>query len=83
MVGGYSYGSFYFYEYDGASMSYIGAAAEPQTSTASYGIAYSYDRDSFFWLYRTGSSDYRITEFELDIETSLTRDTWGGIKTSF
>lgn len=83
VVGGYAYGSFYFYETDGSSMNYIGSAAEPQSSTASYGIAYSYDRDSFFWLYRTGTSDYRITEFSLSIETALTRDTWGGIKTSF
>lgn len=83
VVGGYSYGSFYFYETDGSSMSYIGSVAEPQTSTASYGIAYSSFRDSFFWLYRTGTSNYRITEFSLDIETALTRDSWGGIKASF
>jgi hypothetical protein len=84
VVGGYAYGSFYFYEFDGtSSLSYIGSAAEPQSSTASYGIAYSYDRDSFFWLYAAGASNYRITEFSLSIETALTRDTWGGIKTSF
>ncbi len=83
VVGGYSYGSFYFFEFDGANVEYIGSATEPQSSTASYGISYSYDRDSFFWLYAAGASNYRITEFELDIETSLTRDTWGGIKTSF
>lgn len=83
VIGGYSYGNLYFFEFDGSSVEFIGSAAEPQTSTASYGIAYSYDRDSFFWLYRVGTSEYHITEFDLTIETALTRDTWGGIKASF
>ncbi len=83
VIGGYSYGNLYFFEFDGSSVEFIGSAAEPQTSTASYGIAYSYDRDSFFWLYRVGTSEYHITEFDLTIETALARDTWGGIKASF
>lgn len=83
VIGGYSYGNFYFFEFDGSSVEFIGSAAEPQTSAASYGIAYSYDRDSFFWLYRVGTSEYHITEFDLTIETALARETWGGIKASF
>lgn len=82
-VGGYYFGDFYFYEFDGASLSYIGSAPVPQAATSSYGIAYSRDRETFFWLYLEGTTIHHITEFELDIEAALTGETWGAIKTLF
>lgn len=83
VVGGYYFGDFYFYEFDGASLSYIGSAPVPQTASSSYGIAYSRTRETFFWLYREGTTIDHITEFELDIEAALTGETWGRIKTLF
>jgi len=82
LVGGYTYGNFYFYEYDGAGLSYIGSAPEPASVTSSYDVCYSADRDTFFWVSKTGSL-FSITEFEVDFDVALTRDTWAGIKASF
>ncbi len=82
LVGGYAYGNFYIYEYDGSGLYYIGSVAEPSTASSSYDVTYSADRDSFFWVWKQGSA-FKITEFEMDVQTALSRDTWAGIKASF
>ncbi len=45
-------------------------------------MTYSEDRDTFFWVSKVGSA-FHISEFEVDIDVALTRDTWAGIKASF
>jgi hypothetical protein len=82
LVGGYTYGNFYFYEYNGSSLSYLGSAPEPASVTSSYDVCYSADRDTFFWVSKTGSA-FSITEFEVEFDVALTRDSWAGIKASF
>ncbi len=82
LVGGYTYGNFYFYEYTGSSLIYLGSAPEPAAVSSSYDVCYSADRDTFFWVSKTGSA-YAITEFEVDFDVALSRDTWAGIKASF
>jgi hypothetical protein len=82
LVGGYTYGSFYFFECVGAGLVYLGSAPEPASVTSSYDVCYSADRDTFFWVSKTGSA-FSITEFEVEFDVALTRDTWAGIKASF
>lgn len=83
IIGGYYYDDFYFYDFDGTTLEYIGSEPVPQTVSASYGVAYSANTDSFFWIYSEGSN-YGLCEFTVDfVETSLERDTWGSIKTTF
>lgn len=81
IVGGYYYDDFYFYLYDGSNMEYMGSAPVPQSASSSYGVSYSMDTDSFYWIYRSG--DYYMCEFTADIEESLTPTTWGQIKSGF
>lgn len=82
LIGGYAYGNFYIYEYNGSSLTYVGSVPEPSTATSSYDVTYSADRDTFFWVWKQGSA-FKITEFGMDIQTALSRDTWAGIKASF
>lgn len=82
LVGGYTYGNFYFYECQGSGLFYLGSAPEPAAVSSSYDVCYSADRDTFFWVSKTGSA-FSITEFEVDFDVALTRDTWAGIKASF
>jgi len=82
VLSGYSWGELYFYEYDGANVTFLGSALVPYGCTASYGLAYSSSSDSFFWL-RRNNTVYSICEFTAVIETPLQRDTWGGIKAAF
>ncbi|MEN8209308.1 MAG: hypothetical protein ABFR50_08655, partial [Candidatus Fermentibacteria bacterium] len=82
VIGGYSWTDFYFYEYDGANLTFLGSAPIFQSVSGSYGLTYSNNTDSFFWIYRDVSI-YHITEFTAVIETPLQRDTWGGIKATF
>lgn len=48
LVGGYTYGNFYFYELDGVNLNYLGSAPEPASVTLSYDVCYSASRDTFF-----------------------------------
>jgi hypothetical protein len=81
VVGGYYYDDFYFYLYNGSDIEYMGNAPVPQSASSSYGVSYSMDTDSFYWIYRSG--DYYMCEFTADIEESLTPTTWGQIKSGF
>ena len=72
----------YFYEWDGSSMTFIGNAACPaSTVSSSYGLAYCEQNGNIYWSYNDGSS-YHLAEFSFDL-TSLSRSSWGSIKTSF
>ncbi|MBD3276761.1 MAG: hypothetical protein GF388_00525 [Candidatus Aegiribacteria sp.] len=82
VIGGYQFPDFYFYNFDGSSLEYIGSEPVPQTASSSYGISYSANTDSFYWIYNDGS--YNLCEFTVDfVETSLEQSTWGDIKTTF
>lgn len=78
----YNSGWVRFQEYNGSTLSYLGYAVLPVSGLdGSYGICYNSTRNSFYWSYKIGT-DYFISEFSVDI-TSLSRSTWGEIKTSF
>ncbi len=70
----------WFYEFNGSSMILLGSAELP-TCNSSYGLSYSENRDTYFWSWGDGSTFY-ISELEIT-ETSLQRETWGAIKSSF
>ncbi|PIE51442.1 hypothetical protein CSA37_12000 [Candidatus Fermentibacteria bacterium] len=72
----------WFYSWDGTDLEFLGSAPCPVTPHRSYGLAYSENRDSFFWAYRTSNYEYEIVEFTINL-SSLARDSWAGIKTSF
>jgi hypothetical protein len=76
----YNTHNFYFYSYNGSTLDYIGSAACPSTCSSSYGLTYSETSGNLFWAFNNGG--YRIAEVSFTI-TSLSRDTWAGIKTSF
>jgi hypothetical protein len=78
IVGGYYFDDFYFYLYDGSDLEYMGMAGTPQSASSSYGVSYSEDTDSFYWIYTSGG--YRLCEFTADIEEALVPTTWGQIK---
>ncbi len=79
---GYAWPDVYFYEFDGATLSYLGSAPVPETCTSSYGLTYSDNSSTFFWVYRTGTP-YNVCEFSASIEVALQRETWAGIKAFF
>lgn len=72
----------YFYRWDGANFTYLGMAACPGSPYRSYGLAYSEATDHLYWSYSPTSGTYSIAELSFTI-TSLSRDTWAGIKTAF
>jgi|GEM_PF-1000948 len=80
LIGGYYFDNFYFYLYDGADLEYMGNAPVPQSYYASYGVGYSEDTDSFYWIWRDSGSSYYLCEFTVDIEEALQPTTWGQIK---
>ena len=84
MVSGYTDPDIHFYEFTGSTLSYLGCAAVPDgAATSSYGLAYSEDRASWWYSYRKNTSEYWIMEFDVDIQVSLDRASWGAIKASF
>ncbi len=79
----YNTHNIYFYEWDGSTMSYIGSAPCPVSGIgASYGLSYSNVTDTMFWTYQDASNAYHLAEFSFEL-TSLSRTSWGSIKTSF
>lgn len=73
----------YFYEWDGSTIDYLGAAACPVSGiSGSYGLAYAETTDTIFWSFKMGTSEYHLAEFSFDL-TALERSSWGSIKTSF
>ena len=74
--------TFYFYEYTGSALNYIGTAStgiSGQDLVA--GLTYSNSRDTFFLAYEM-PSNWWVAEFDYSI-TPLERDTWGSIKSQF
>lgn len=72
----------WIYVYDGANLTYVGSAACPGTIYRCYGLAYSANDGYFYWSFAPNSGNYHIAQLDIEI-TSLSRDTWAGIKTSF
>ncbi len=80
-VATYTGGFIYFYEWDGSTMDYLGAAACPASCSSSFGLGYSSASNTIYWGYLDGST-YHLAEFSFSI-TALERSSWGSIKTSF
>lgn len=83
MIGGLTWSDFYFYEWTGANLVFIGTHVLPQTCNKSYGAAWCQQRNSVFWVYKTGG-DFAVCEFQCFITgVALDRATWGEIKYVF
>jgi hypothetical protein len=83
VVAAYTTHNFYFYSWDGSSMTYLGSAPCPVTGiVGSYGLTYSDASHHLYWSYKDTSGSYHLTEISFAI-TSLSRSSWGSIKTSF
>ncbi len=78
----YNTHNIYFYEWDGAAMSYLGSAACPVSVAGSYGLTYADLNGHLYWSYKDGSDVYHLAELTFTI-TALERSSWGSIKTSF
>lgn len=74
---------FILYSYDGSTITQEATGTTPGSlgATNRYGLTYSPYRESLFFSYPAGGG-YRISEMTFDV-TSLTRDSWAGIKSSF
>ncbi len=82
LLGGQTWPDFYFYEWDGSTLAFLGAQAIPQASNHSYGAAWCQARETIFWIYKDGGN-YGVCEFQISIDvTALDRTTWGAIKAS-
>ncbi len=82
MVASYNLHNFYFYSFDGSTLTSLGFVPCPLSCLTSMGLTYSATRDTFFWSWDDTSGDYWITELDIEITgTSLTPATWGSIKT--
>jgi hypothetical protein len=80
MVGGLTWSNFYFYTWDGSDLTYLGLHPVPESCNKSYGAAWCQQRDTIFWIYKTGG-DFGVCEFQCFITgVALERSTWGGIK---
>ncbi|MCD4707558.1 MAG: hypothetical protein K8S62_07445 [Candidatus Sabulitectum sp.] len=81
VVTSYNTYNFYFYSFDGSTLTSLGFIACPLTCTSSLGLAYSPGRDTFFWSHSNSSGDHSISELEIDITGfALAQSTWGSIK---
>ena len=75
--------SIFFYEWDGATMAFLGSAPCPAAAVyRSYGLAYSEGNGHIYWSYQDDPGNYRIAEFSFDL-VSLEQSSWGAIKSSF
>lgn len=81
VMGGYSWSDFYYFRWDGVNMVLLGTSTTPASASSSYGLTYSSDLDSFFWVYTDGGS-FHLCQFDITI-TALQRETWAGIKSAF
>ncbi len=77
----YNDNNIWIYIWDGSTLTFHGSASLPINPNSSYGIAYSEDNGHLYWAYQDGSA-YHIVDMTIDM-TSLSRDSWAGIKTSF
>lgn len=75
--------NFYFYEFDGSTLSYLATVPCPSVGAASsLGLCYANSRGTFYWSWSNGSTN-GLTELDIDIELGLAPATWGSIKTQF
>ena len=80
MIGGMTWADFYFYDWDGTDLTFIGTHVTPQNSNKSYGAAWCSQRDTIFWVYKDGGT-FIVCEFQCFITgVALERTTWGAIK---
>ncbi len=83
MVTCYNTLNFYFYVFDGSTLSYLATVPCPSVgASSSLGLCYADTRGTFFWSWSGGSGN-GLTEIDIDIELGLTSATWGSIKTQF
>ncbi len=74
---------FFFYSYNGSTLSFLTAVDVPVFCNTPLGLTYSGNRGTFFWSYTSGAT-YTISELDIEIElTALQRHTFGFIKSSF
>jgi hypothetical protein len=78
----YNTAVFYFYAFNGSTITPLGSIACPLSVSNSYGLAYAGPRGTFFWGYLAGGQ-YYVSELDIDLGMALSRDTWGAIKTEF
>lgn len=78
----YNQPTFYFYTFNGSSITPIGSAPCPTSVTQSLGLTYSQTRGTFFWSY-SYSGAYYVAELDIEMGAALEGDTWGDIKTQF
>lgn len=76
----YQTNAFYFYEWDGASMTMLGEAPTPFSVYRNYGLAYCEFNEMLYWAYQTSGGDRYIAELSFTIEEALQPTTWGQIK---
>ncbi|UCE27016.1 MAG: hypothetical protein JSW52_11815 [Candidatus Coatesbacteria bacterium] len=58
---------FYFYEFDGSTLTYIGADDCPLELDQSYGLTYAAERGTFFWSYTIGEEEW-VAELDLGLD---------------
>ena len=71
----------WIYIWDGSSLTFHGSAALPITPSQGFGLAYS-ENNHLYWSYQEYSGIYHLVDMTINM-TSLSRDSWAGIKTSF
>ena len=78
-------GMFFFYSWDGSTVTYIDSAQTPFASSVflSCGVAYCDSTGNFFWVYGP-ESGFRMVEFSVSMTSqALAGSTWGAIKSSY
>ncbi len=72
----------FFYRWDGNTLAYMGSASLPASVKYSLGLAWSETNNCLYWSFLNENTTSGYSVLALTI-TSLSRDTWAGIKTSF
>ena len=72
----------FFFQWDGATMSFIGSTNCIPDCQNSMGLTYSATNGTFFWTYVHNSDDYHLAEFSFTA-AAFEQLSWGSIKTSF
>ncbi|MGQ9706675.1 MAG: hypothetical protein ACUVWP_06715 [bacterium] len=71
---------FYFYEFDGAKINYMGRAPCPDTCVRSIGLEYAEGRGTFFWSCQKSGSSFKIYELSITIDTVIESSSIGEIR---
>lgn len=78
----YNTHNFYFFAWNGTTMTPLGSAPCPVSVSSSLGLTYAASRGTFFWSYSSGGG-YYVAELDIDLGISLDHETWGQIKATF